>query len=46
MIEQAKMAAMGEMLESIAHQWRQPLNVLGLSLAKVEMEYEMGLENS
>ncbi|MEA3372542.1 MAG: HAMP domain-containing sensor histidine kinase [Campylobacterota bacterium] len=46
MIEQAKMAAMGEMIESIAHQWRQPLNVLGLSIAKVEMEHEMGMKDS
>jgi signal transduction histidine kinase len=43
MIEQSKMAAMGEMMQSIAHQWRQPLNILGLSMAKVEMENELGV---
>jgi signal transduction histidine kinase len=34
---------MGEMLESIAHQWRQPLNIIGLSCANLETEYELGL---
>ena len=36
MIHQSRQAAMGEMLESIAHQWRQPLNIIGLATANLE----------
>jgi len=39
---QAKNAAMGEMIGSIAHQWRQPLNALGMRVQDVEDAYEYG----
>ena len=42
MIHQSRQAAMGEMLESIAHQWRQPLNIIGLATSKIETDYTLG----
>ncbi|AXH13769.1 hypothetical protein CP985_13875 [Malaciobacter mytili LMG 24559] len=38
---QSKMAAMGEMLENIAHQWRQPLSVITTSASSVKIHKEM-----
>lgn len=46
LIHQSRQAAMGEMLESIAHQWRQPLNIIGLSSANLETEYDLGIMTS
>jgi len=42
LIHQSRQAAMGEMLESIAHQWRQPLNIIGLAAANLETQYTLG----
>ena len=42
LIQQSRMAAMGEMLGNIAHQWRQPLNVLGLKIQELSMSYRLG----
>ncbi|WP_345993486.1 ABC transporter substrate-binding protein [Sulfurimonas sp. HSL-1716] len=43
-IVQSKIAAIGEMLSNIAHQWRQPLNVISLSTAKIETALLLGKE--
>jgi len=40
--EQTKLAAMGEMIGAIAHQWRQPLNALGLSIQNLEYDFKDG----
>lgn len=37
-IHQSRQIAMGEMLEAIAHQWRQPLNITGLACSNIELE--------
>lgn len=42
MLRQSRNAAMGEMLESIAHQWRQPLNTIGLSMVNLETQFSIG----
>ena len=38
--QQAKMAAMGEMLENIAHQWRQPLSAISTISTGIKIQYE------
>ena len=42
MLQQSRFAAMGEMIGNIAHQWRQPLNMLGLLIQQMQMEQEKG----
>ncbi len=42
MIQQNRLAAMGEMINNIAHQWRQPLNNIGLIIQNLQFSYDSG----
>ncbi|HIP21621.1 MAG TPA: HAMP domain-containing protein [Candidatus Pacebacteria bacterium] len=44
--QQSKLAAMGEMIGAIAHQWRQPLNALAINIQLLEDLYEDGVLDS
>ena len=39
LMQQSKMAQMGEMVDAIAHQWIQPINVISLSVQVLALEF-------
>jgi len=41
--QQSKMAAMGEMIGNIAHQWRQPLSLISTASTSLKLKKELGL---
>ena len=41
LIQQSKMAALGEMFENIAHQWRQPLSVISICASNLKLLKEL-----
>lgn len=45
MIRQSRNAAMGEMMGNIAHQWRQPINALGLIIQDLNDAHKYGEMN-
>jgi len=42
-IQQSKMASMGEMIENIAHQWRQPLSVISTIATGIQLKHDYGM---
>jgi signal transduction histidine kinase len=42
LIQQSRLAAMGEMIDNIAHQWRNPLNNAALIIQNLQLEYDSG----
>ncbi|HHO65791.1 MAG TPA: HAMP domain-containing histidine kinase, partial [Epsilonproteobacteria bacterium] len=42
LVQQSKMAAMGEMMDAVAHQWKQPLNALSMYAEIIKGDYEEG----
>ena len=45
LIQQSKLASMGEMIANIAHQWRQPLSVISTSATGIKIQKEMGVSD-
>ncbi|MCT7481425.1 ABC transporter substrate-binding protein [Aliarcobacter cryaerophilus] len=43
LLQQSKMAAMGEMLENIAHQWRQPLSTISICTSGMELKKNLNM---
>ena len=42
LIQQSKMAAMGEMMDAVAHQWKQPLNALSMYSDIIKSDFKDG----
>lgn len=42
LIQQNRLAAMGQLLDNISHQWRNPLNAIGLAVQEMRMDCKLG----
>jgi PAS domain S-box-containing protein len=45
LIQQSKLASMGEMIANIAHQWRQPLSVISMLATGIKLQKELKLSD-
>ncbi|SFV51469.1 PUTATIVE TWO-COMPONENT SENSOR [hydrothermal vent metagenome] len=45
LLQQSKMASMGEMIDAIAHQWKQPLSVISAQVAHLMLQFQLDMLN-
>ena len=45
LLQQSKLAAMGEMMDTVAHQWKQPINIINMQVDFLNYDFEDGLIN-
>ena len=45
LFQQSKLAAMGEMMDAVAHQWKQPINLIKMKVDFLEYDFEDELIN-
>ncbi len=45
LIQQSKMAALGDMLQNIAHQWRQPLSIISTSASGIKLNRQYDIQD-
>lgn len=45
LLQQSKLAVMGEMMDSVAHQWKQPINNINMHVDMIQYDYEDGFVN-
>jgi C4-dicarboxylate-specific signal transduction histidine kinase len=43
LVQQSKLAAMGEMMDAVAHQWKQPINIMSMHVEYLEYDFEDGI---
>ncbi|MDC0932461.1 HAMP domain-containing sensor histidine kinase [Arcobacteraceae bacterium] len=44
-LQQSKLAAMGEMMDAVAHQWKQPINIINMQIDMLGYDFEDDLVN-
>lgn len=42
LVQQSRLAALGEMIGNIAHQWRQPLNAIAIEIQNLDLSCQLG----